>query len=138
MTRRLLFFLAAFALLLPLPLDGRDGSVVKCADNTFLFDTDHQAKVLLRFCSPSIVRVEYAFDGEYLLDWRDDSMNQAKPSTHENLDITIRSSRDVKRVWAASPDVNGGAPQELAFSASGISIKCTVPSLTYWTMIVIE
>ena len=104
MTRRLLFFLAAFALLLPLPLDGRDGSVVKCADNTFLFDTGHQAK----------------------------------PSTRENLDITIRSSRDVKRVWAASPDVNGGAPQELAFSASGISIKCTVPSLTYWTMIVIE
>lgn len=78
------------------------------------------------------------FENATHLDWRDDSMNQAAPSTHENLDITIRSSRDVKRVWVASPDFNGGIPQEAAFSASGISIKVTVPSLTYWTMIVIE
>ena len=72
------------------------------------------------------------------LDWRDDSMNQAAPSTYENLSVTIRSSREPKRVWVASPDVDGGVPREAAFSASGISIKMTVPSLTYWTMIVIE
>ena len=72
------------------------------------------------------------------LDWRDDSMTQAKPSTLENLNITVRSSRDVKKVWVASPDYNHGIPQEATFSASGISIKITVPSLTYWTMVVIE
>ncbi|MBQ3765502.1 MAG: glycoside hydrolase family 66 protein [Bacteroidales bacterium] len=78
------------------------------------------------------------FENAKHLDWRDDSMDQTKPSTHENLDISIRSSRDVKRVWVASPDVDGGAPREASFSASGISVKIRVPSLTYWTMIVIE
>ena len=78
------------------------------------------------------------FENAKHLDWRDDSMNQAKPSTHENINISIRSSRDVKRVWVASPDVDGGVPREVSFSASGISIKICVPSLTYWTMIVIE
>ena len=78
------------------------------------------------------------FENARHLDWRDDSMNQAAPSTHENLNISIRSSREAKRVWVASPDVNGGVPQEAAFSSSGISIKVTVPSLTYWTMVVIE
>ena len=72
------------------------------------------------------------------LDWRDDSMNQAAPSIHENFDVTIRSSREVKRVWVASPDVDGGVPREVSWSASGISIKLSVPSLEYWTMIVIE
>lgn len=72
------------------------------------------------------------------LDWRDDSMNQAAPSTYENLNISIRSSRDVKKVWVASPDVNGGVPQQVPFSASGISVKITVPSLQFWTMVVIE
>ena len=78
------------------------------------------------------------FENAKHLDWRDDSMNQANPSTRENIDITIRSSRDVKRVWVASPDIDGGVPREVSFSASGISIKLRVPSLTYWTMIVIE
>lgn len=72
------------------------------------------------------------------MDWRDDSMNQAAPSTYENINLSIRSSRDVKRVWVASPDVNGGVPQQIPFSASGISVKITVPSLRYWTMVVIE
>ena len=78
------------------------------------------------------------FENARHLDWRDDSMTQARPSEHEDMNITVRSSRDVKRVWVASPDYNGGIPQEATFSASGISIKITVPSLKYWTMVVIE
>ena len=78
------------------------------------------------------------FENARHLDWRDDSMNQAAPSTHENFSVTIRSSREPKRVWVASPDVDGGVPRQVGFSASGISIKLTVPSLQYWTMIVIE
>ena len=78
------------------------------------------------------------FENARHLDWRDDSMNQAAPSTHENLSISIRSSRDVKRVWVASPDFHGGIPQEAEFSASGISVKIKVPALHYWTMVVIE
>ena len=78
------------------------------------------------------------FENARHLDWRDDSMTQARPSEHEDMNITVRSSRDVKRVWVASPDYNGGIPQEAKFSASGISIKITVPFLSYWTMVVIE
>lgn len=72
------------------------------------------------------------------LDWRDDSMNQAVPSVHENLTVSIRSSRDVRKIWVASPDVDGGVPREAVWSANGIKIDITVPYLNYWTMIVIE
>lgn len=78
------------------------------------------------------------FENARHLDWRDDSMTQAVPSKHENVNLTIRSSRDVKRVWVASPDVDGGVPREVSWSASGVSIKLSVPSLEYWTMVVIE
>ena len=72
------------------------------------------------------------------LDWRDDSLNQAEPQTYENLKITIRSSRTVNRIWVASPDVDGGVPRVPEWSSGGVSLNITVPSLKYWTMIVIE
>ena len=47
----------------------------------------------------------------------------------------------VRRIWIASPDYCGGAMQELTdykyASASG-TITLTLPSLQFWTMIVIE
>lgn len=72
------------------------------------------------------------------LDWRDDSLNQPEPSLYENLKITIRSSRSVNKIWVASPDVDGGVPRVPEWSSGGVSINITVPSLKYWTMIVIE
>ena len=72
------------------------------------------------------------------LEWRDDAMTQAVPPSYENVDISVRSSREVHKVWVASPDVDGGAPREIPYSASGLKIAFTVPSLNYWTMIVIE
>ena len=72
------------------------------------------------------------------LDWRDDQMNQSVPLTLEDIGIKVRTSREVKKVWVASPDVDGGAPRVPQWSASGMSVSVTVPSLKYWTMIVIE
>lgn len=47
------------------PSAGADGCV-KVSDKEFVFAAGKGAKVDLRFCSPSIVRVEYAFDGQFI------------------------------------------------------------------------
>ena len=66
MTQRFLHLLAAFALLLPASLQARESGYAKLSDREVVFETGSDARVLLRFCSPSVVRVEYAFDGEFL------------------------------------------------------------------------
>jgi hypothetical protein len=47
----------------------------------------------------------------------------------------------VRRIWVASPDYCGGAMQELTgyrYTSSTGTITLTLPSLQFWTMIVIE
>lgn len=78
------------------------------------------------------------FAGATHLDWRDDSHNQAVPPLYEDFDISVRSSREPAKVWIASPDVDGGVPKIANWKSSGMKIDVTVPSLKYWTMIVIE
>ena len=53
------------------------------------------------------------------------------------LPLKMKAS-SVKKVWVASPDALGGVPQELSFKQEGDYITFTLPSLKYWTMIVIE
>ncbi|MBR1872625.1 MAG: glycoside hydrolase family 66 protein [Bacteroidales bacterium] len=72
------------------------------------------------------------------LDWRDDARTQKEPSQIASFDISIRTTRPVTKVWAASPDIDGGVPREVSFSASGASLTINVPGLKYWTMIVVE
>lgn len=72
------------------------------------------------------------------LDWRDDDRTQKEPAQIGSFTISVRSSRTVNRVWVASPDIDGGTPKAADYKAGGSSITVTVPSLKYWTMIVIE
>ena len=72
------------------------------------------------------------------LDWRDDGRTQKEPSLKEAFTVSVRSAREVKRVWVASPDIDGGVPREAKWKSSALSITIDVPSLKYWTMIVIE
>ncbi|MBR1573947.1 MAG: glycoside hydrolase family 66 protein [Bacteroidales bacterium] len=72
------------------------------------------------------------------LDWRDDARSQKEPAQIGSFTISIRSGRTVSRVWAASPDIDGGVPKMVDYKADGASISVTVPSLKYWTMIVVE
>ena len=44
----------------------------------------------------------------------------------------------VNTLWVASPDVHGGALQELAFTQENGVVSFTLPALKYWTMIVAE
>jgi len=71
------------------------------------------------------------------LSWRDMDGTQPEPETINNLNLRMRAS-NVHKVWVASPDVLAGAPQELNFKIDGNFVTFTVPTLKYWTMIVIE
>ncbi|MDY3979185.1 MAG: glycoside hydrolase family 66 protein [Tidjanibacter sp.] len=71
-------------------------------------------------------------------DWRDDAASQPTPNEITDLSIRVGSARSVKNVWAASPDIDGGVPHEVDYSVAGNFVSLKVPSLKYWTMIVIE
>lgn len=71
------------------------------------------------------------------LSWRDLDGTQPEPTLLSNITLRLRAT-GVKRLWVASPDSLGGAPQELNFRQEGEFVTFTVPSLKYWTMIVAE
>jgi dextranase len=71
------------------------------------------------------------------LSWRDMDSDMPEPKALSSVPLKLRAS-GVKRLWVATPDALGGAPQELAFQESGGYVTFTLPSLKYWTMIVVE
>jgi len=62
---------------------------------------------------------------------------QPEPRLQTNIPLKMKAS-GVKRLWVATPDALGGAPQELTFTQEGQYISFTLPSLKYWSMIVAE
>lgn len=100
---------------------------VKGSVNTLAYEVD--GKLVIHLLN---------FEKAAHLDWRDDSMTQVQPSTLENIDITLRTTKEINNVWIASPDIDGGVPRKAEWSGSVISVKVNVPLLNYWTMIVLE
>ncbi len=78
------------------------------------------------------------FDGVSTLQWRDNSKIQTAPNVREFFEVQIETSQTPSKVWFASPDVHGGASQELEFTQTGNTISVEVPYLEYWSMIVLE
>ncbi|MBQ8466687.1 MAG: cycloisomaltooligosaccharide glucanotransferase [Prevotella sp.] len=78
------------------------------------------------------------FRGTSDLSWRDVNGTRTKPTLTENLPLTVTTNRTINKVWAATPDNIGGAVQELAFTQQNGKVSFTVPSLQYWTMVVLE
>ncbi|PFA69496.1 hypothetical protein CN378_03715 [Bacillus sp. AFS015802] len=72
------------------------------------------------------------------IDWRDTFATQPIPLERNRIGITMKTDREVKKVWVASPDIDGGAQQTLSHKLSGGTISFTLPSITYWDMVVIE
>ena len=70
--------------------------------------------------------------------WRDADGKEQAPLLRSKLPITVESTKKVKRVWCASPDEHGGSVLELVFTQDGSSVAFTLPTLKYWTMIVLE
>ena len=72
------------------------------------------------------------------LSWRDLKGDAAEPRLVNSIPVKVKIDKTVKKVWVASPDKHAGAPVELAFEQTKEALSFTVPSLKYWTMIVIE
>jgi dextranase len=72
------------------------------------------------------------------LSWRDNNQVQPEPTTRTNLSLSFPLATPVTRLWVASPDVNGGTPQDVTFTQAGGTVAFTLPSLKYWTMVVAE
>ncbi|RYD88091.1 MAG: cycloisomaltooligosaccharide glucanotransferase, partial [Sphingobacteriales bacterium] len=49
------------------------------------------------------------------MNWRDNKGTQTEPVAINNISLHINASGKAKKVWVASPDNNGAAPQELKF-----------------------
>ena len=81
---------------------------------------------------------------DYMLCWHDRDATRPWPKRFENLSIRLTGMTGmgkVRRIWVASPDYCGGAMQELTgyrYIQSSGTITLTLPSLQFWTMIVVE
>ncbi|MHB1922144.1 MAG: endo-dextranase [Chitinophagaceae bacterium] len=71
-------------------------------------------------------------------DWRDRNGQQPAPHTFQNIQLTYTTNQVVRKIWWASPDMEGGLPQDIPFSQSGAAVSFTLPFLQYWDMVVVD
>lgn len=72
------------------------------------------------------------------LSWRDVDGTMPEPALITKATLQMNLPAKVNKLWVASPDVHGGALQELAFTQENGVVSFTLPALKYWTMIVAE
>ena len=78
------------------------------------------------------------FSNASSLEWRDADGKQPLPPTFADCRINLQTSKKVKNIWFASPDINEGASQDISFNQSDDRITFTLPFLKYWDMVVVE
>jgi len=78
------------------------------------------------------------FTGASHLDWNDAQGTQAEPARLEQVALTLDVAKPIRRAWVASPDSAGGAPLSVSFVQEGERATLSVPTLKYWTMLVVE
>lgn len=78
------------------------------------------------------------FTGISNLNWRDNNGTKPAPTAISNKKISFSTTKTVKKIWVASPDLNNGTPQILSFTQSNGYASFTLPGLQYWDMIVVE
>jgi dextranase len=71
-------------------------------------------------------------------DWRDTNGNQTTPNIFKDISFILTTPKPIKKLWMASPDINGGALQAILFTTSGNTVSFTLPSLQYWDMLVAD
>lgn len=72
------------------------------------------------------------------LSWRDLDGTMPEPECITDIPLSMNVSRKAVQVFAATPDNHGGAMQELAFEQKDGAVSFTLPSLKYWTMVIIK
>ena len=70
--------------------------------------------------------------------WRDADGTMPAPVLLNELPLEMAWNTEVHRVCVATPDAMGGAMQSIPFTLAGGKLSFTLPSLLYWTMIVVE
>ena len=70
--------------------------------------------------------------------WRDNQGDQPYPVVVKDCELEIAVDKPVTKVWFATPDAEYGTSKEIKFSEGSNSISITLPSIEYWSMIVIE
>ncbi len=68
---------------------------------------------------------------------------QSPPPKLDGIRVQLEYQRQPKAVWWASPDLDGGRPQSLAWQMeyveqTGLTLVAMVPHLHYWSMLVVE
>lgn len=72
------------------------------------------------------------------MSWRDLNGTRPAPRLTTEIPFTMTVEGKVNRIWTASPDRHAGAVEALSFTQTGNTVSFTLPSLLYWSMIVIE
>lgn len=78
------------------------------------------------------------FTNSNSMEWRDTNGTQIEPALVAAATIKITASKTVSKVKLASPDINVGVAQSLAFTQSGNEVTVTLPSMKYWNMLIVE
>ncbi|NUQ81411.1 MAG: cycloisomaltooligosaccharide glucanotransferase [Bacteroidetes bacterium] len=90
-----------------------------------------------RFSNRQVIHL-LNFSNNASLDWRDTNANRYPPMKLVNLKVVIQTGDPVKKVWAASPDHRFGDPFLLDAQMESGRVTVTLPTLDYWTMLVLE
>lgn len=78
------------------------------------------------------------FTGAATMNWRDDHGIQPYPDTIHEMPLRLAVPQPVRRIWFATPDDRHGAAQQLEFTQHSGEVVFTLPSLEYWSMVVVE
>ncbi len=78
------------------------------------------------------------FENASHLEWNDSNGEQNEPALKEDVPLTLNMEEDVKRIWTASPDIQGGKPIDLEFYQENDEVSVQLPHLKYWSMLVVE
>lgn len=78
------------------------------------------------------------FSDSNILTWRDTFGDQKTPTVQKDILLNLTISKNIKKIWYASPDTNSGSSKELDFTQNGTKTNFRVPYLKYWGMIVVE
>ncbi|WP_394218511.1 glycoside hydrolase family 66 protein [Halobacillus trueperi] len=84
-----------------------------------------------------IVHVLNFTDVEHM-NWRDPNGTQKKPEVKKDISMQVDETRQVDKVWMASPDSKKGVPVPVEFDQTDGRLSFTLPHLEYWNMIAIE
>ena len=118
----------------PIDVESTDG---KLSFQTWPSSQGNVAVLGKKFANRDVVHL-INFTDATSMEWRDTNGNQKEPVLAADARVKIAASKTLVKAWLASPDINGGAAQQLDFEQSGSDVTLVIPSLKYWDMVVLE